>query len=71
MTDRSSTPPTYLPTYLPTYIQPETAKLPGDYEKNLNDFERLILLRSLRPDRVTTALRGWIGRYVNDSEASC
>jgi dynein heavy chain len=44
--------------------QPEVAKLPGDYEKNLNDFERLILLRALRPDRITTALRTWIGKTM-------
>jgi len=39
---------------------PEVAKLPGDYQKNLNAFDRLILLRALRPDRVTTALKSWI-----------
>jgi len=42
----------------------ETAKLPGDYEKNLNDFDRLILLRALRPDRITTALKTWIGKVM-------
>ena len=40
--------------------KPEVAKFPGDYQKSLSPFERLILLRSLRPDRVTTALRNWI-----------
>ena len=40
--------------------RPEVAKIPGDYQKQLNDYERLILLRALRPDRVTTALKTWI-----------
>ena len=39
---------------------PEAAKLPGDYQKNLGNFDRLILLRAMRPDRVTTALKSWI-----------
>jgi len=43
---------------------PETAKLPGDYQKQLNEFDRLILLRAMRPDRVTTALRMWIGNCM-------
>jgi dynein heavy chain, axonemal len=40
----------------------QAAKLPGDYDKTLNDFERLVLLRALRPDRITTALKAWIGK---------
>lgn len=36
---------------------PEAHKLPGDYQKTLNNFDRLILLRAMRPDRVTTALK--------------
>ena len=39
---------------------PEATKLPGDYQKDVNTFYRLILLRALRPDRVTTALKSWI-----------
>eukprot|EP00604_Paraphysomonas_vestita_P004169 CAMPEP_0174821982 /NCGR_PEP_ID=MMETSP1107-20130205/11973_1 /TAXON_ID=36770 /ORGANISM="Paraphysomonas vestita, Strain GFlagA" /LENGTH=178 /DNA_ID=CAMNT_0016039729 /DNA_START=313 /DNA_END=846 /DNA_ORIENTATION=+ len=39
---------------------PETAKLPGDYQRSLTSFDRLILLRALRPDRVTTALKSYI-----------
>lgn len=39
---------------------PETAKLPGDYQKTIANFDRLILLRAMRPDRVTTALKSWI-----------
>jgi len=49
----------------------EKAKMPGDYEKGLSDFEKLVLLRAMRPDRVSTALKNWIGNtmgkvYVED-----
>ena len=39
---------------------PEVTKLPGDYQFSLNSFDRLILLRAIRPDRVTTALKAFI-----------
>lgn len=39
---------------------PEVAKFPGDYQKMLSGFDRLIILRAMRPDRVTTALKAWI-----------
>ena len=39
---------------------PEVARFPGEYQKLLGQFDRLILLRAMRPDRVTTALRAWI-----------
>eukprot|EP00968_Pinguiococcus_pyrenoidosus_P000337 scaffold23_cov268-Pinguiococcus_pyrenoidosus.AAC.7 len=45
---------------------PETAKLPGDYQKSLAPFARLILLRCLRPDRVTTALRTYIAEVMGN-----
>jgi dynein heavy chain len=39
---------------------PESAKLPGNYQQDCSPFERLVILRALRPDRVTTALKAWI-----------
>lgn len=42
----------------------EACKLPGDYEKGLSGFEKLILLRALRPDRVSTALTDFIGQTM-------
>ena len=39
---------------------PENSKLPGEYQNTLATFDRLILLRVMRPDRVTTALGSWI-----------
>jgi len=40
--------------------KPEDAKMPGDYQKTLSSFDRLIVLRAMRPDRVSTALYKWI-----------
>lgn len=45
---------------------PENAKLPGDYQKQCTAFDRLILLRALRPDRITTALT----HYISDTMGS-
>ena len=45
---------------------PETAKFPGDYQKILSPFDRLILLRAMRPDRVTTALRSFIAEMMGE-----
>eukprot|EP01138_Halocafeteria_seosinensis_P009362 gb/GECG01009567.1/.p1 GENE.gb/GECG01009567.1/~~gb/GECG01009567.1/.p1 ORF type:complete len:4452 (+),score=647.06 gb/GECG01009567.1/:1-13356(+) len=49
---------------------PETAKLPGK-QKNCSMFERLLLLRAMRPDRLPSALKLFISKqlgdeYVND-----
>jgi dynein heavy chain len=45
---------------------PEVAKFPGDYQKILSPFDRLILLRAMRPDRVTTALRTFIAEVMGE-----
>ncbi len=52
--------------------RPEDRPLPGDYEK-ATTFQKLLLLRQLRPDRLTGAIRTWIAgamgqRYI-DQEA--
>lgn len=47
----------------------DQAKLPGEFEKTLNAFDRLILLRAMRPDRVSTALAKWIGE-VSEHETT-
>jgi dynein heavy chain len=44
----------------------EEAKLPGDYQKQLSTFDRLILLRAVRPDRITTALRDYVGDVMGN-----
>ena len=36
---------------------PHNAELPMPWQKNLNDFQRLIVLRCLRPDKVSDTIR--------------
>lgn len=48
----------------------DQAKLPGEFEKSLNAFDRLILLRAMRPDRVSTALAKWIGEVSEKRQVS-
>lgn len=48
---------------------PERAAMPGDWGR-MSDFKQLLLLRALRPDRVTNALQRFCesamgARYVN------
>ena len=45
----------------------ESAKLPGDLHKALDTFDRLVLLRAIRPDRLPAALRCWIARELGPS----
>ena len=41
--------------------------MPGDYQNICTPFERLVILRALRPDRVTTALKSWISEVMGSS----
>jgi dynein heavy chain len=42
-------------------LAPEETKLPLDWKKLENTpFQKLLVLRCLRPDRITTALGNWI-----------
>jgi len=40
--------------------RPEAEELPGDWDKRLSAFQKLLVLRALRQDRVTTALTAFI-----------
>jgi dynein heavy chain len=42
----------------------EQAKLPGEYEKSLDTFQKLTLLRAIRPDRVSNGLTNFIGQTM-------
>ncbi|CBZ32638.1 dynein heavy chain, putative [Leishmania donovani] len=43
--------------------KPEVEKMPGEW-KNLSNFERLLVLRCLRPDRLTAALEMFVGTTI-------
>jgi len=43
--------------------KPEDEKLPTDW-KNLTSFQRLLILRCLRPDRITSALEGFVAESI-------
>jgi len=48
----------------------EMRELPGDWKKNLSDFRKLLLIRAMRPDRITAALSNYVekvmgSKYVN------
>eukprot|EP00494_Astrolonche_serrata_P033121 UN33390 len=40
--------------------KPEKARLPGDWDNTLNQFQKMCILRSLRPDRVVFGIRDYI-----------
>ena len=42
----------------------EEAKFPGEYEKNLTAFDKLILLRAMRPDRLMNSLSKFIANTM-------
>lgn len=41
-------------------IDPEMRRVPGDYKHIEGKFEKLMVLRAMRPDRLTTAIPNWI-----------
>ena len=53
-----------------SFPNPEVQDLPGDWQKKVNGFSRLLLIRALRSDRVTASLINFItetmgARYMN------
>ncbi|CCW66761.1 unnamed protein product [Phytomonas sp. Hart1] len=44
-------------------VKPENEKMPAEW-KSLNDFERLLVLRCLRPDRLTAALEAFVSKMI-------
>ena len=54
------------------FERPEVEELPGEWEKRCKPFQKLLILRALRQDRVTTALTQFIEarlgvRYTNQA----
>lgn len=40
--------------------EPETMTLPGEWQDVCNDFQRMLIIRSLRPDRISSCVRTFI-----------
>ena len=45
---------------------PQTEKLPGDWDSKLNSFEKLLVLRIIRPDKVTLAVSDYVGSVLGE-----
>ncbi len=41
-------------------MNPQNDILPGDWNEKLNEFEKIMVLKALRPDKVIPAIRNWI-----------
>jgi len=46
---------------------PETHPMPGDFAENLGNAEKLLILRALRPDRMTVALQNYLTETMGTS----
>lgn len=46
---------------------PELESLPSPWEKKLNDFEKIIALKSIRPDKVVPSIQNWIENIMGIS----
>ena len=41
-------------------VQPQNEKLPGDWDSKLDSFEKMIVLKAIRMDKVLPAVENWI-----------
>uniref|UniRef100_A0A3Q4GEM7 Uncharacterized protein n=1 Tax=Neolamprologus brichardi TaxID=32507 RepID=A0A3Q4GEM7_NEOBR len=47
-----------------TSSEPENAPLPGDWQSNCNEFQKMLIVRSLRPDRVSFCITTFIIKHL-------
>lgn len=47
--------------------EPENAPLVGDFESTLDELERMLLLKCLRPDRIIHAVNNFVKNNLNTS----
>jgi len=52
-------------------ISPEKEKIPGDYKQFEGRFEQILLLRAIRPDRLTSILPIWINMHLGPGFTDC
>jgi dynein heavy chain len=41
-------------------FEPQNDPMPGDWDTNLNTFQKLIVIKSLRPDKITLAVANFV-----------
>jgi len=50
-------------------LQPEEQRLPGDWKRLDNTpFQKLLVIRVMRPDRITTGLDNFVGKTLPNGE---
>lgn len=52
-------------------LMPENEKAPGDAKLAEGNFEKLMLLRAMRPDRVTAGLPNWAAKHLGTEYTEC
>jgi len=46
--------------------QPHREELPTKWQDSLDDFQKILVLRCIRPDMVTSALQDYVGKYMGE-----
>ena len=39
-------------------------EMPGEWKESLDDFQQLLVLRCLRPDKLTNAMQDYVARHL-------
>lgn len=43
---------------------PHREQLPGKWNETFDDFQKLIVLKGLRPDKITNAMQDYVAKYL-------
>lgn len=46
--------------------EPEKMPLPGDWEGKINSFQKMIVLKAIRPDKLVMAVQDYICEHLDD-----
>jgi dynein heavy chain len=45
-------------------LEPQNEKMPGDWETKLNTFQKLIIIKALRPDKITLGAANFVVEHL-------